>query len=109
MAPLHEQRCRSLGRCPLCRVAGPVPFLRADLQAHKIVACGDLVHLKDGRWINLAGIVLIHKKPDSAKSVMFITLEDEVGVANLVVWPALFEKHRQVLLRASMMGVRGQV
>ncbi|MBB3359553.1 MULTISPECIES: error-prone DNA polymerase [unclassified Novosphingobium] len=89
--------------------AHPVSFLRADLQALKMVGCGDLVHLKDGRWINLAGIVLIRQKPGSAKGVMFITLEDETGVANLVVWPSLFEKHRQVVLGASMIGVRGQV
>jgi error-prone DNA polymerase len=89
--------------------AHPVSFLRAELDARKMVTCGDLLNLKDGRWINLAGIVLIRQKPGSAKGVMFITLEDETGVANLVVWPNLFEKHRQVVLGARMMGVRGQV
>ncbi|WP_206245722.1 error-prone DNA polymerase [Novosphingobium terrae] len=89
--------------------AHPVSFLRADLAERKMVTCGDLMNLKDGRWINLAGIVLIRQKPGSAKGVMFITLEDETGVANLVVWPNLFEKHRQVVLSARMMGVRGQV
>jgi error-prone DNA polymerase len=89
--------------------AHPVSFLRVDLEARKMVTCGDLLNLKDGRWINLAGIVLIRQKPGSAKGVMFITLEDETGVANLVVWPNLFEKHRQVVLGARMMGVRGQV
>jgi error-prone DNA polymerase len=74
-----------------------------------MVTCGSLLNLKDGRWINLAGIVLIRQKPGSAKGVMFITLEDETGVANLVVWPNLFEKYRQVVLGARMMGVRGQV
>lgn len=80
-----------------------------DLDACKMVTCGDLLNLKDGRWINLAGIVLIRQKPGLARGVMFITLEDETGVANLVVWPNLFEKHRQVVLGARMMGVRGQV
>ncbi|HEX7853386.1 MAG TPA: OB-fold nucleic acid binding domain-containing protein [Sphingobium sp.] len=66
--------------------------------------------LKDGRWINLTGIVLIRQKPGFAKGVMFITLEDETGVANLVVWPQLFEKQQQqVVLGAAMMGVRGSL
>src|SRR5690606_23053478 len=51
----------------------------------------------------------VRQKPGSAKGVMFITLEDETDVANLVVWPDLFEKHRRVVLGSSMMGVRGRV
>lgn len=65
--------------------------------------------MKNGRWVNSAGLVLLRQKPGSAKGVMFITLEDETVVANLVVWPNLFEKHQRVVLGASMMGVRGQV
>lgn len=58
---------------------------------------------------NLAGLVLLRQKPGSAKGVMFITLEDETDVANLVVWTTVFEKYRQIVLGASMMGLRGQV
>ncbi|NMN88743.1 hypothetical protein [Novosphingobium sp. SG916] len=65
--------------------------------------------MKDGRWINLVGLVLVHQKPGSAKGVMFITLEDEAEIANLVVWTNVFGKHLRVVLGASMMGVRGQV
>lgn len=74
-----------------------------------MVTCGALRDMKDGRWVNLAGLVLLRQKPGSAKGVMFITLEDETDVANLVVWPNLFEKHRRIVLSASMMGIRGQV
>ncbi|NIJ09396.1 error-prone DNA polymerase [Sphingomonas vulcanisoli] len=89
--------------------AHPVDFLREELTRRKMVTCASLRDLKDGRWVNLAGLVLMRQKPGSAKGVMFITLEDETDVANLVVWPSLFDKHRRIVLGASMMGVRGQV
>ncbi|SEJ80516.1 error-prone DNA polymerase [Sphingobium sp. AP50] len=89
--------------------AHPLAFLRDELSARKMITCASLRDMKDGRWINLAGLVLLRQKPGSAKGTMFITLEDETDVANLVVWPNLFEKHRRVVLGASMMGVRGQV
>jgi error-prone DNA polymerase len=89
--------------------AHPLAFLRDELTARKMITCEALRDMKDGRWVNLAGLVLLRQKPGSAKGVMFITLEDETDVANLVVWPNLFEKHRRVVLGASMMGLRGQV
>ena len=97
---------RSLG---LSLRAHPLHFLRAELAQRKIVPCSALADIKDGRWVNIAGLVLVRQKPGSAKGVMFITLEDETDVANLVVWPDLFEKHRRVVLGASMMAVRGRV
>src|SRR3546814_18897414 len=72
-------------------------------------SCEELQSVKDGRWINLAGVVLVRQKPGSAKGVMFITLEDETHVANLVVWTKIFEANRRPILGASMMGVRGKV
>jgi error-prone DNA polymerase len=89
--------------------AHPLAFLRDELKARKMISCRDLQSVKDGRWIELAGIVLVRQKPGSAKGVMFITLEDETDVANLVVWTNVFEKNRRTVLGASMMGVRGQV
>ena len=62
----------------------PVAFLREDLHRRGMVACGDLLHLRDGRRVVVPGIVLVRQKPGSAKGVMFITIEDETGVANLV-------------------------
>ncbi|WP_174292430.1 error-prone DNA polymerase [Sphingomonas bacterium] len=89
--------------------AHPLAFLRDELTRRKMITCASLRDTRDGRWVDIAGIVLLRQKPGSAKGVMFITLEDETEVANLVVWPALFEKHRRVVLGASMMGVRGRV
>ncbi len=89
--------------------AHPVAFLRDELRARKMISCDALRSIKDGRWIELAGIVLVRQKPGSAKGVMFITLEDETDVANLVVWTQVFEANRRTVLSASMLGVRGQV
>ncbi|WP_070157511.1 error-prone DNA polymerase [Sphingobium phenoxybenzoativorans] len=89
--------------------AHPVAFLRDELKARRMITCEQLRTTRDGRWIELAGLVLVRQKPGSAKGVMFITLEDETDVANLVVWTNVFEKNRRTVLSASMMGVRGQV
>ena len=59
--------------------------------------------------MHLVGLVLVRKKPGSAKRVMFITIEDETGVANLVIRPSLFEKQRRVILGAGMIAVEGVI
>ncbi|WCT72586.1 error-prone DNA polymerase [Sphingomonas naphthae] len=87
----------------------PVAFLRDELRARRMITCQELQTVRDGRWVELAGLVLVRQKPGSAKGVMFITLEDETNVANLVVWTNVFEANRRIVLGSSMMGVRGQV
>ena len=87
----------------------PVAFLRAELRARRIVSCSDAMEARDGRWLEAAGLVLVRQRPGSAKGVMFITLEDETGIANLVVWPQVFEKFRRVVMGASMIAVRGRI
>jgi len=87
----------------------PVSFLRHDFQRRKIVSCREAMEARDGKWLEAAGIVLVRQRPGSAKGVMFITLEDETGVANLVVWPQVFEKNRRTILSAGMIAVRGRV
>jgi error-prone DNA polymerase len=64
---------------------------------------------RDGRWLEAAGLVLVRQRPGSAKGVLFVTLEDETGIANLVVWPQTFEKFRRVVMGASMLAVRGRI
>jgi error-prone DNA polymerase len=89
--------------------AHPVSFLRGALAARGMVACADLGSMKDGRRATVPGIVLVRQKPGSAKGIMFITLEDETAVANIVVWPSIFETHRALILAARMLAVRGRV
>ncbi|UZF95639.1 error-prone DNA polymerase [Bosea sp. NBC_00550] len=87
----------------------PVSFLRHDLKRRGIVSCEVAMETRDGRWIETAGIVLVRQRPGSAKGVMFITLEDETGIANLVVWPKVFERFRRTILSAGMISVRGRI
>ncbi len=65
--------------------------------------------MRDRRLTRVAGLVLVRQKPGSAKGVMFITIEDETGVANLVIWPSLYEQQRQIVLSASLLIVDGKV
>ena len=87
----------------------PVAFLRDNLSRRPIVTCRQAMEERDGRWLEAAGIVLVRQRPGSAKGVMFITLEDETGIANLVVWPKVFEANRRTVLSARMMAVRGRI
>ena len=87
----------------------PVSFIRADLTARRVATCRAATDQRDGRHVRLAGVVLVRQKPGSAKGVMFITLEDETAIANLVNWPSLYEKQRRLILTATMMGVEGRI
>ena len=87
----------------------PVAFLRDDLRRRGMVACGDLAHLRDGRRVVVPGIVLVRQKPGSAKGVMFITVEDETGVTNLVLWADRYAAQRSLVLSASMLACHGRV
>jgi error-prone DNA polymerase len=87
----------------------PVAFLRGDLHRRGMVTCNDLLHLRDGRRVVVPGIVLVRQKPSSAKGVMFITIEDETGVANLVLWPDRYAAQRRLVLSASMLACHGRV
>ena len=71
--------------------------------------CAEADRLQDGRRCKVAGLVLVRQKPGSAKGVMFITIEDETGVANLVIWPTLFEKQRRIVLSSGMIEVDGRI
>jgi error-prone DNA polymerase len=87
----------------------PVSFLREDLRRRRIVPCAEAMQARDGRWLQTAGLVLVRQMPSSAKGVMFITIEDETGIANLVIWPKVFEKQRRIILSARMMAVHARI
>jgi error-prone DNA polymerase len=97
------------GHTGLSLRAHPASFLREDLRRRRIVSCADAMDARDGRWLEAAGIMLVRQRPGSAKGVLFVTLEDETGIANLVVWPKVFEANRRTLLSAGMLGVRGRI
>ncbi|WP_301749627.1 error-prone DNA polymerase [uncultured Erythrobacter sp.] len=107
--PLSEEVVADYQTTRLSLKAHPMAFLRADLAARGFVRASDLRARKFRSMVQVAGVVLIRQRPGSAKGVTFITLEDETGVINLVVWPDLKEKNRKVVMGARLMEVRGRV
>ncbi|GAJ96044.1 error-prone DNA polymerase [Rhizobium rhizogenes] len=100
---------KDYGHVGLTLRSHPLSFLRADLAKRRIVTCRAAMQARDGTWLEAAGLVLVRQRPGSAKGVMFITIEDETGIANLVVWLKTFEKYRRVVLGAGMIGVYGRI
>ncbi|HSQ95095.1 MAG TPA: error-prone DNA polymerase [Croceibacterium sp.] len=107
--PLSEEVIADYQTQRLSLKAHPMSFLRASLAVRGFVCAADLKRRKHRSMVNLAGVVLIRQRPGSAKGVVFITLEDETGVANLVVWPDAMEKYRKVIMGARLIEVRGRV
>jgi error-prone DNA polymerase len=97
------------GHVGLTLRAHPMSFLRRDLRRRRIATCSEAMNARDRQWLETAGLVLVRQRPGSAKGVMFITIEDETGIANLVIWPKLFERQRRIILAASMFAVRGRI
>ena len=89
--------------------AHPVAFLRPELDRRGMTRCGDLAPTRDGKAVEVAGIVLIRQRPGSAKGVLFITIEDETGIANAILWPDRFEAQRRIVMSAAMVSIRGIV
>jgi error-prone DNA polymerase len=89
--------------------AHPMSLLREDFHGEGALDTAALRRLPDGRAATVGGVVLVRQRPGSAKGVVFITLEDEAGVANLVIWPKTLEQHRSTIMGARMMLVRGRV
>ncbi|WP_159717597.1 error-prone DNA polymerase [Geminicoccus flavidas] len=87
----------------------PLAFLRAELARTGYRPCGELAAMPAGSRPAVAGLVLVRQRPGSASGVMFITIEDEGGIANLVVWPSVFERYRRIVLGSRMLGVLGRV
>jgi error-prone DNA polymerase len=89
--------------------AHPVGFYRPMLARRGVITAEQLLTVKDGRKVSVAGLVLIRQRPGTAKGVVFVTLEDETGVANAVVWKDRFEADRNVVMTASFLVVHGRV
>ncbi|TAX41597.1 error-prone DNA polymerase [Rhizobium leguminosarum] len=87
----------------------PVAFLREELQKMGITRNVDLLTVPNGKRVTIAGLVLVRQRPGSAKGVIFMTLEDETGVANAIVWNKVFDKYRSVVMGARLVKIRGRL
>ncbi|MBP6014687.1 MAG: error-prone DNA polymerase [Alphaproteobacteria bacterium] len=107
--PLGEHVVEDYRHLHLSLKAHPVSFLRDQLQARRVVENATLPTIKDGRIVTVAGLVLVRQRPGTASGVIFMTLEDETGIANIVVWPKMFETFRPQVLGARFACVRGRL
>ncbi|MDB5154771.1 MAG: error-prone polymerase [Mucilaginibacter sp.] len=89
--------------------AHPVSFVREKLKLLHVTATSELAKLKNGDPVKVAGLVTVRQRPGTAKGVLFITIEDESGFSNLVVWEKVFEKYRKEILQARLLMVEGKL
>jgi error-prone DNA polymerase len=87
----------------------PLALIRKHLDRYRYVSSGQLDGLATGQAIRIAGLVITKQRPGTASGVTFVTLEDETGCSNLIVWKKIADEQREVLLNARLMGVQGEL
>ena len=87
----------------------PMRFVRPRLLAEGVASCAEVARAPDGQRVAVAGVVTVRQRPGSAGGVVFATIEDETGIANVVVWTSLQDRHRREMLGASLLLVHGRV
>jgi error-prone DNA polymerase len=106
--PLGEHVVEDYRHLSLSLKAHPVAFLRERLTAKNMLRT-ETIAQQAGRRVTTAGLVLVRQRPGSANGVIFLTLEDETGVANAIIWPKVFEKLRPIVMAARFIAVTGKV
>jgi error-prone DNA polymerase len=89
--------------------AHPVSLLRDELAIRRVIKAEQLGQFGNGDRVRVAGLVLVRQRPGTASGVIFMTLEDETGIANIVVWPKLFEQYRREVLGGRLVAIDGPV
>ena len=107
--PPGEQVVEDYRHLHLSLKAHPVSFLRGELARRGILRHELLPTISSGRRVTVAGLVLVRQRPGTARGVIFMTLEDETGIANTIVWPTIFETFRPVVLGARLISVTGKL
>jgi error-prone DNA polymerase len=87
----------------------PLALLRDNMAVHGVTPAAQLATLANGTRVCVAGLVLVRQRPGSAKGVIFVTLEDETGVANVIIWPHVFERFRREVMGATLLIVTGRL
>ncbi len=101
---VEDYRCLSLSL-----KGHPVAFMRGRLDQRGVLRCEQLAKTASGARVSVAGLVLVRQRPGTASGVVFLTVEDETGIANIIVWPKVFEKLRAIVIGARFVAVTGKV
>jgi len=107
--PLGQEVAEDYRHLRLSLKCHPVALLREALTRRGIMPSERLKHMRDGAKAEVAGLVLVRQQPGTASGVIFMTLEDETGIANIVVWPQIFKQFRRVVLGSQLMSATGHV
>ena len=106
--PLPEHVAADYQTARLSLKAHPMSVLRPGFQGQRIATCAEMAAMRDGAWARTAGLVLVRQRPGNGKAI-FITLEDETGIANIIMWARVFEQHRREAMGARLLLVEGRV
>jgi error-prone DNA polymerase len=88
--------------------AHPMSFLREDFRNARVISCEETHAVKDGARVQVAGVVLVRQRPGTGNAI-FMTIEDETGIANAVIWPTTFERYRKVVMTARLIEIHGKL
>ena len=106
MAPI-EQTLADYAATSLTTGPHPMTYLREGLDAQRVVSAAELEHQRHGSIVKTAGVVIVRQRPGTARGFLFITLEDETGISNLIVTPDLFQANRLLLIGAKILLAEG--
>ena len=106
---LSEHVVHDYATTSLSLKAHPVSFVREQLNNFQILSASSLENAKAGDRVKVAGLVLVRQRPGTASGICFITLEDETGTANLVVFQKLFDKYRKEIIQSRLLMVEGKL
>ena len=107
--PLGEEVINDYASVRLSLKRHPLALLRPGFDQMRHIRAEELSRIKVGTFVRVAGLVIGRQRPGTASGVIFMTLEDETGVANIVVWPKMFKRNRKTVLRTRLLSVAGKV
>jgi error-prone DNA polymerase len=109
LMPLPEQVVADYQTIRLSLKGHPMQFLRPMFAKERVIPCAAVSDANDRQYVRCAGLVLVRQRPGSASGVVFMTLEDETGIANVVVWPKIMERFRREVMGARLVVVEGHI
>jgi error-prone DNA polymerase len=106
--PLSEHVINDYQTLRLSLKAHPMSFLRDDFRKARVLSCGETHAARDGQRVRIAGVVLVRQRPGTGNAI-FMTIEDETGIANAVIWPKTFERYRKVVMTSRLIEIHGRL
>ncbi|MGN6417348.1 MAG: error-prone DNA polymerase [Pseudobacter sp.] len=106
---LSEHVLQDYASTALSLKAHPVSFVREKLQQLKVITSADLFNTKPGSIVRVSGLVLVRQRPGTAGGVCFMTIEDETGTANIIIFQNLFEEFRKPILQSRLIMIEGEM